>query len=104
MIPNAVWGDRESFDYCFLGIPEGGTVSVSSVDIMNDRDWNGAEGDMFREGYEEMMKRLCPSTVLYYGNLFDGLSGNIIRCPSYYEQKRGLLNQQKKARARREKK
>lgn len=95
VIPNVVWGDEKSFDYCFLGIPEGGTVSVSSVDIMNNKDWNGEDGEMFRDGYNEMMKRLHPSAILYYGKLFEGLEGNIIRCPSYYEQKRALLNKQK---------
>lgn len=96
VIPNVVWGDKKSFDYCFLGIPEGGTVSVSSVDIMNNKDWNGEDGEMFRDGYNEMMKRLHPSAILYYGKLFEGLEGNIIRCPSYYEQKRALLNKQKR--------
>ena len=95
VIPNVVWGDHKSYDYCFLGIPEDSVVSVSSVDIMNNDDWNGKKGDLFRDGYNEMMKRLHPSAIIYYGNLFDGLDGNIIKCPSYYEQKRAMLNKQK---------
>ena len=96
VIPNVVWGDRKSFDYCFLGIPSGSVVSVSAVDITNDPDWNGKVGNMFKDGYDEMMKRLHPTAILYYGTLFPGLEGNIIRCPSYYEQKRAVLNKQKK--------
>ena len=96
VIPNVVWGDRKSFDYCFLGITRRSVVSVSSVDIMRDPEWNGTQGNRFREGYDEMMNRLEPSVILFYGKLFDGLEGNIIRCPSYYEQKRALLNKQKK--------
>ena len=95
VIPDVVWGDEKSFDYCFLGIPEGGTVAVSTVGVANDKTWNGAEGEMFRAGYSEMMKRLAPSTVMFYGDMIEGLEGNIIRCPSYYEQKRALLNKQK---------
>lgn len=95
VIPDVVWGDKQSFDYCFLGIPEGGTVAVSTVGVANDKSWNGAEGGMFRAGYNEMMHRLAPSTVLFYGDMLKGLEGNIIRCPSYYEQKRALLNAQK---------
>lgn len=97
VIPDVVWGDKKSFDYCFLGIPEGGTVAVSTVGVASDKYWNGADGEMFRDGYNEMMKRLSPSTILFYGDMVDGLDGNIIRCPSYYEQKRELLNKQKGA-------
>ena len=96
VIPNVVWGDRKSFDYCFLGIPKHSVVSVSSVDIMRDPEWNGKDGNRFRDGYDEMLNRLEPTAILFYGKLFDGLEGNIIRCPSYYEQKRALLNAQKK--------
>lgn len=96
VIPDVVWGDRKSFDYCFLGIPEGGTVAVSTVGVANDKTWNGAEGEMFRAGYNEMLKRLSPTTIMFYGDMLEGLDGNIIQCPSYYEQKRALLNTQKK--------
>ena len=97
VIPDVVWGDKKSFDYCFLGIPEGGTVAVSTVGVAADKYWNGEQGEMFRDGYNEMMKRLSPSTILFYGDMVEGLEGNIIRCPSYYEQKRNLLNKQKEA-------
>lgn len=96
VIPDVIWGDKQSYDYCFLGIPEGGTVAVATLGIKNDKDWNGAAGEMFRDGYAEMMKRLSPSTILFYGDMIDGLEGNIIRCPSYYEQKRILLNKMAK--------
>ena len=43
-----------------------------------------------------MMHRLNPSTVLFDGDMINGLDGNIIACPSYYAQKRELLNKQKK--------
>ena len=98
VIPNVVWGDKKSFDYCFLGIPEGGTVSVSNVGTTTDKEWNGAEGERFRDGYNEMIKRLSPSCILFYGDMPEGLEGNIIRCPSYYETKRELLNKQKEVR------
>ena len=40
-----------------------------------------------------MLKRLEPTTILFYGDMIEGCEGNIIRIPSYYEQKRELLNQ-----------
>lgn len=96
VIPDVVWGDKDSFDYCFLGIPEGGTVAVSSVGVKNDDNWNNKDGDLFKAGYDEMIKRLQPKTILYYGDMIDGLEGNIIQIPSYYAQKREYLNQKAK--------
>lgn len=95
VVPDVVWGDEESFKYCFCGIPEGGTVAVSTVGVAADKEWNGKQGDMFRAGYNEMMRRINPTTILFCGDMIEGLEGNIIRCPSYYEQKRAMLNKRK---------
>ena len=97
VIPDVVWGDKESFAYCFDGIPKGGTVAVSSVGVKRDNEWNNKSGDMFKAGYDEMLKRLEPTTILFYGDMIDGLEGNIIQIPSYYAQKREILNERKKA-------
>ena len=97
VIPDVVWGDKESFAYCFDGIPKGGTVAVSSVGVKRDNEWNNKSGDMFKAEYYEMLKRLEPTTILFYGDMIDGLEGNIIQIPSYYAQKREILNERKKA-------
>lgn len=97
VIPDVVWGDEQSFEYCFDGLPKGGTVAVSSVGVKLDKEWNNKQGDMFKRGYDEMMRRLEPTTILFYGDMIDGLEGNIIRIPSFYEQKREMLNERKKA-------
>lgn len=96
VIPDVVWGERDSFDFCFDGIPKGGTVAVSSVGVKNDDNWNNKDGDLFKAGYDEMMNRLEPKTILFYGDMIDGLEGNIIQIPSYYAQKREYLNQKAK--------
>ena len=88
VIPDVVWGDRDSFEYCFDGIPKGGTVAVSTVGVKNDKSWNNTEGNMFLDGYNEMLKRLKPETILFYGDMIDGCEGNIIQIPSYYAQRR----------------
>lgn len=92
VIPDVVWGDRTSYSYCFDGIPEHSTVAVSTVGIKRDSDWNDKKNSLFRAGYEEMLRRLKPETILFYGDMIDGLGGNIIRIPSFYEQKRDFLN------------
>ena len=96
VIPDVVWGDKESFAYCFDGIPSHGTVAVSSVGVKNDKDWNGKEAEMFKAGYDEMLNRLKPTKILFYGDMIEGLDGDIIQIPSYYAEKREYLN--KKAR------
>ena len=96
VIPDVVWGDEESFAYCFEGIPKNSVVAVSSVGVSNDREWNGVEGERFRAGYNEMLKRLEPTKVIFYGTILDGLDGDIIRVPSFYEQRRKMLNEKKR--------
>lgn len=92
VIPDVVWGERESFEFCFEGIPKHSTVAVSTVGVKDDKDWNGTLGTLFKDGYDEMMNRLEPTTVLFYGDMIDGLEGNIIRVPSFYEERRKILN------------
>ena len=96
VIPDVVWGDRESFSYCFDGIPDHSVVAVSSVGVKNDKNWNGENAEMFKAGYDEMLNRLKPKKVLYYGDMIDGLDGDIIQIPSYYAEKREYLNQKAK--------
>lgn len=95
VIPDVVWGEESSFEFCFDGIPEHSVVAVSSVGVKRDGEWNGTRASLFKAGYDEMMRRLKPETVLYYGDMIDGLTGNIIRIPSFYEQRRGMLNEMK---------
>lgn len=87
VIPDVVWGDKDSYDYCFDGIPKGGTVAVSTVGVRNDQTWNGKEDDLFKAGYDEMLNRLEPKTIIIYGSMIKGLEGNIINVPSYYMEK-----------------
>lgn len=100
VIPDVIWGDEQSYAYCFEGLPTHSVVAVSSVGVKRDRDWNGAAGDMFVAGYNEMLERLKPVKILFYGDMIDGLDGDIIQIPSFYAEKRGMLNE--KARLKKE--
>lgn len=87
VIPDVIWGDKKSYDYCFDGIPKRSTVAVSSVGVKGNKQWmNDA---VFIAGYREMMERLEPTTVICYGKRFEGMYGNIIEVPSYYRLKYG---------------
>jgi hypothetical protein len=81
VIPTIGWSDESSFDWCFDGEPVGGTVAVSSVGTQNSK----AAKANFLAGYAEMMKRLKPETVIFYGAVPEECSGNIVKVPSSQE-------------------
>ena len=97
VIPDVVWGTRDSFQFCFDGIPKHSTVAVSTVGVKRDKDWNNETSSLFRDGYNEMLERLEPTAVMFYGDMIDGLEGNIIKIPSFYEERRKMLNERVKA-------
>lgn len=98
VIPDVQWGDNEeTYKWCFEGIPQNSTVAISSLGVAGNDDWNGKnENNWFKKGFDEMMKRLQPSTILWYGDMISGCEGNIIRIPSFYEEKRAMLNERRK--------
>lgn len=75
VIPTISWSDRESFEWCFDGEPEGHTVAVSSVGTQA----NSETRRLFLEGYNEMLFRLCPSKIIMYGDVPDECRGNIVK-------------------------
>lgn len=100
VIPGVVWGEEKSFEFCFDGLPKHGTVCVSAIAKKNNDMWNGKKDDLFKKGYDEMMKRLEPKTILLYGEKkTDWMYGNIIHIPSFYAQRREELNEKKRQKA-----
>lgn len=73
VIPTIAWSDKESFEWCFDGEPEGGIVAVSNVGCMNNKESRKA----FEEGYNEMLTRLQPKEVLFYAHIFDDYKGPV---------------------------
>jgi len=61
--PTLTWAGPDSWSFCFLGVPSGVTVAVSTVGAGEDetsRRW-------FADGYAEAVRRLEPHCVLVYG-------------------------------------
>lgn len=73
--PTISWSDENSYDWCFDGEPVGGIVAVSSVGTQKNKE----SKRLFLRGYEEMMKRLSPSWVIFYGNVPEECDWNVIR-------------------------
>ena len=82
VIPTIAWSTPESFEWCFDGEPTNGIVAVSSVGIMNSR----RKKELFMTGYNEMLSRLSPETILFYGMIPDECRGNIVKIKSFGEE------------------
>ena len=79
--PTISWSTPESYSWCFDGEPVGGIVAVSSVGTQADAE----SKRLFLLGYEEMMKRLTPPWVIFYGNVPAECDRNVIRVRPHYE-------------------
>lgn len=80
VIPTICWSDEESFEWCFDGEPVGGTVAVSSVGTQKSR----VSRMHFLNGYREMIRRLRPDKIVFFGAVPEGCEGNIEVNSAYY--------------------
>lgn len=80
-IPSVCWSDHESFDWCFDGEPVGGCVAVSSVGTQK----SPSARSLFMDGYNEMLRRLRPERIIFFGDVPFGCTGNIEQHAPYYQ-------------------
>lgn len=87
VIPTISWSDADSFDWCFDGEPVGGTVAVSAVGTqMDDR-----ARELFRVGWREMLNRLHPENVIFYGAVPEECKAeNVIQIAAYQDRLKKL--------------
>ena len=81
VVPSICWSDHDSYEWCFDGEPQGGTVAVSSVGTQK----NPQARDFFLDGYKEMLSRLQPSKIIFFGDVPSGCDGNIERHEAFYK-------------------
>lgn len=63
VIPTLSWAEKETFDFCFKGIPKGSIVSISTIGVKKDKD----AMKIWLDGVKEMLKIINPKTLLVYG-------------------------------------
>jgi murein L,D-transpeptidase YafK len=63
VIPTISWAERETFEFCFKGIPKESIVSVSTIGVKRDKE----ALEIWREGMDEMIEQINPSDILIYG-------------------------------------
>lgn len=82
VIPTISWSTPDSFEWCFDGEPVCGVVAVSSVGAANSK----AKKELFLAGYSEMLARLQPETVLFYGKVPEECAGNIVQIKAFHSR------------------
>ena len=82
VIPTVTWSYPPSYDFCFDGEPKNSVVAISSVGCMKSK----RNKQMLIDGYNEMVKRLEPSYIIFYGNVPDECKGNIIRVKPFQDK------------------
>lgn len=80
VIPNIRWSDESSFEYCFLGVPKNGIVSISTHGCITSKD----QRQMFKTGLEAMLNVLEPKKVLVHGYMPDEIFGEFLNNLEFY--------------------
>ena len=77
VIPTISWAEPETYEFCFLGIPEGSVVSISTVGVKESQD----ALKVWHDGVDAMIEAINPSAILIYGGEIDHDYSGI---PTYY--------------------
>ena len=85
IIPSVSWVGADSYSWCFDGLPEGGTVSVSG----NGCYFNPYSRQRFIDGFNAMKERLHPDVIVGVGYIPKELrkTSNLIILPGYSQQR-----------------
>ena len=83
VIPTICWTDPSSFEWCFDGEPEESTVAIAFMMSENQKQ----ERANFKAGFSEMMRRLRPKQILWYGRRFEDCDGPIFEIPTFCDQR-----------------
>ena len=67
VIPTISWAEKETFEFCFDGIPKGSIVSISTIGVKQNKE----AFKIWKQGVDELIKRINPSTILIYGGKVD---------------------------------
>lgn len=82
IIPTISWSDASSYAWCFDGEPENSCIAISSVGTQRNQETK----QYFLNGYQEMIKRLHPEQIIFYGEVPRECKGNIIKITPFQEK------------------
>lgn len=64
VIPNVMFGQEDTYEWAFDGLPTGSTLASSSVGLVTRAEWR----DAFARGMEECVRRKHPTRLVMYGH------------------------------------
>ncbi len=73
VIPTLSWAEKETFKFCFDGIPQGSIVSISTIGVKRNKE----ALKIWKVGVDELIKKIKPSTILVYGGKLEYDYGDI---------------------------
>ena len=82
VIPSINWGLSQTFDFCFDGVEKGSVVAIGMIGCKTNKI-------SFMRGYDEMLNRIEPKTILCYGKPFKEMGGNIIKIDDWHKRNGG---------------
>lgn len=96
VIPNIVWGLENSYDFCFDGIPNNGTVAISTNGCIKDK----VNRYYFKKGLGKMIELVQPKTIVVYSYMPSDIFAdyyckniNFVNIPNHHctVRKRGVV-------------
>lgn len=88
VIPTVSWAEKETFKFCFDGLPKNATLAVSTIGVKT----NKTAMQIWKDGMDAMIEKLTPKNILVYGGKveYDYKNINVI----YFDNKvtEGLKN------------
>lgn len=72
VIPTISWSTPRSFDFCFDGVEQNAIVAVSTLGCKKSKL-------QFMRGYDAMLDKLNPETIICFGDPFAEMKGNIVK-------------------------
>lgn len=73
VIPTISWAEKETFEFCFDGIEKGSTVAISTIGVKRE----DTAFSIWKDGVDEMIKRIKPKKIICYGGQVDYDFGKI---------------------------
>lgn len=72
VIPTIGWAGKQTYDLCLSGIEQGTPVTISTLGCQKHEK-------EFLAGFNEMKRRIKPSTIIVFGDMIDGMTGRFLR-------------------------
>lgn len=63
VIPTISWAEKDTFKFCFKGIPQGSIVAVSTIGVKEQ----ALAAEIWTSGMDEARKQIKPKAVIEYG-------------------------------------